>query len=426
MARLIDKLKPLEVSKIKIPGYHGDGGGLWLQVSSSGSKSWIFRFTLNRKQREMGLGAVHTVSLAEARLKAREHRLMLQGGKDPLENREELKRADALARAKMMTFDQCANEYIATHRSGWKNIKHAGQWESTLTTYASPIFGAFPVAEIDTSLVMKVLSPIWTLKTETATRVRGRIESVLGWATTSCFREGENPARWKGHLENLLASPNKIKNVQHQPSLSWQEIGAFMIALRQQESIAAQAVEFCILTAARTGEVRGATWDEIDIEGGLWVIPDHRMKGGVKHHVPLSTGAKSLLSKIPKVGKHVFTGANYGKGLSDMSLLEVCRRLDEANIKSGGKGWKDPTLNRTITTHGFRATFRTWGGEFVANSFPNEVLEHALAHKLPDKVEAAYTRGTMFEKRIMLMQAWSDYCDRVQEMASVTPIRKVF
>jgi integrase len=197
-----------------------------------------------------------------------------------------------------------------------------------------------------------------------------------------------------------------------------------MASLRTQEGLAARAVEFAILTATRTNEVRGATWDEIDIDGGLWVIPGSRMKGGVTHHVPLTMAAQALLGQIPRVDKFVFSGATYGKGLSDMSLLEVCRRMDEAEIKSGGKGWKDPVQNRTITTHGFRSTFRTWGAESVANSFPREVLEHALAHKLPDKVEAAYLRGTMFEKRIMLMEAWADYCGMVQESATITAIRR--
>lgn len=423
MARLVDKLGYLKVRDETKPGYHSDGNGLYLQVSVTGSKSWIFRFTINGRQREMGIGAVHTLGLSEARLKAKEQRLLLADGKDPLEVRKAALDAANLARAKMMTFDQCAAQYIAAHRQGWKSAKHAGQWAATIQTYASPVFGGFPVAEVDTALVMKALNPIWTEKTETATRVRGRIESVLGWATTSGYRQGENPARWRGHLENLLAAPNKIKDVKHHPALPWQEVGGFMASLRTQEGIAARAVEFAILTATRTNEVRGATWNEIDIDGGLWVIPGSRMKGGVTHHVPLSLAAKSLLSQVPRADKFIFTGATYGKGLSDMSLLEVCRRMDESEIKLGGKGWKDPVQNRTITTHGFRSTFRTWGAESVANSFPREVLEHALAHKLPDKVEAAYLRGTMFEKRIMLMEAWADYCAKTQETASVTPIR---
>ena len=424
MARLIDKLKPLEVSKTKKPGYHGDGGGLWLQVSSSGSKSWIFRFTLNRKQREMGLGAVHTVSLAEARVRAREYRLMLQEGLDPLEKREEIKRTDALARARMMTFDQCAKEYISTHRSGWKNAKHAGQWESTIATYASPVFGSFPVSEVDTSLVMKVLSPIWKDKTETAKRLRGRIESVLGWATTSGFRQGENPARWRGHFENLLAEPNKIRVVKHHPSLPWKEIPSFMIALREQEGIASRALEFLILTATRTSEALEVTWDELDLDAGVWVIPAERMKGDVVHQIPLSKEAITLLTKISRVNKFVFTGASYDSCLSDMSLTAVLKRMHNKSIKNGNKGWVDPKRDsRRVTSHGFRSTFRMWGAESAAHSFSREVIEFALSHQLPDKVESAYQRGTVFDKRIPLMQSWADYCYKAQETASVTPIR---
>lgn len=426
MTRLIEKLSPLKVNKTKKEGYHGDGGGLWLQVSKSGSKSWIFRFTLNRRQREMGLGAVHTVSLAEARIKAREYRQMLQEGIDPLEMREEKKRTDALAMARMMTFDQCAKEYIASHRSGWKNAKHAGQWEATLATYASPVFGSFPVSEIDTSLVMKALSPIWEEKTETAKRLRGRIESVLGWATTSGFRDGENPARWRGHFENLLAAPNKIKEVKHLPSLSWREIGSFMCALREQVGIAPRALEFLILTATRTSETLEATWDEIDLDTATWVIPADRMKAGIEHHIPLSIEAVNLLSRIPRVDKYVFAGSSYGKPLSDMSLTAVLKRMHEISLKSGGMGWVDPKQeNRRITSHGFRSTFRMWGAESVSHSFSREIIEFALAHQLPNKVESAYQRGTVFNKRVPLMQAWSDYCTKVQESASVTPIRKV-
>ena len=425
MARLIEKLTPLLVSKITNPGYHGDGGGLWLQVSKSGSKSWIFRFTLRRKQREMGLGAAHTLGLGEARTKAREYRLMLLEGLDPIEKREELKKAEALANARMMTFDQCAKEYISSHRSGWKNIKHAGQWEATVATYASPVFGSFPVSEVDTSLIMKVLNPIWTDKTETAKRLRGRIESILGWATTSGFRHGENPARWRDHIENLLASPNKIKVVKHQPSLPWREISQFMYSLRQQKGIAPVALEFLILTATRTSETLQATWDEIDSASGVWVIPANRMKGGIEHHVPLSKEAANILSQMPKVGKYIFTGATNGSSLSDMSLTAVIKRMHQSNIKAGGKGWIDPKQDiRRITSHGFRSTFRMWGAESLTHVYPRESFEFALAHKLPDVVESSYQRGTVFEKRIPLMQAWSDYCYKSLDSATVTPIRR--
>lgn len=414
MARLIDKLTPLAVSKATKPGYYGDGGGLWLQVSKSGSKSWVFRFTLSKKQREMGLGAVHTVSLHAARAKAKECRLILLEGKDPLEASKASKLAEALERAKMMTFDQCAKAYIAAHRSGWKNAKHASQWESTLETYAGPIIGKMPVALVDTALVVKVLSQqgkdklsLWESRTETASRLRGRIESILDWATVSKYRQGDNPARWRGHLDNLLADPSRSKRTVHHPALPWQETGAFMAALRNQDGIAAKAVELAVLTACRSGEVRLATWAEFDLDAALWVIPAERMKAKREHRVPLSTAALALLRSMPRASDLVFPGTKPGKPLSDMSLTAVLRRMKRDDI----------------TVHGFRSSFRDWCAESVANSFPREVCEHALAHSLPDKVEAAYRRGDLIEKRTLLMQAWADYCGKVPEAARITPIR---
>ena len=338
MARLVDKLEALKVAKVSKRGYYSDGNGLYLKVTASGSKSWIFRYAVNGMKRDMGLGAVHTLGLSEARSRAKEKRLMLLDGHDPLAAREKARKVEALARAREMTFDQCAVQYIAAHRNSWKNAKHAGQWEATIATYASPVLGSLPVAEVDLGLVMKVLNPIWTDKTETAKRLRGRIESVLGWATTSGYRQGENPARWRGHLENLLAAPNKIKEVRHQPSLPWKEIGQFMSTLRQQDGIAPRALEFLILTGTRTSETLEAKWDEIDLEACLWVIPAIRMKAGVEHHVPLSKEAIALISKMPRVDNYVFTGATYGKPLSDMSLTAVLKRMHEAKIKSGGNG----------------------------------------------------------------------------------------
>lgn len=407
MARTVEKLSALAVSKAKTPGYLGDGAGLYLQISKTGTKSWIFRFTFAGKQREMGLGAAHTVGLGDARVKARECRALLLAGKDPLEVRNAEKLADALERAKMITFDQCASAYIEAHRRSWKNAKHVAQWESTLATYAGPIIGALPVAAVDTGLVVKVLSPIWQEKTETATRLRGRIESILDWATVSKYRVGENPARWRGHLENLLADPGKVTKVVHHPALPWQELGSFIVDLQAREGVAARAVNFAILTAARSGEVRGATWDEIDMEGALWAIPAARMKAGREHRIPLSDAALALLKAMPRVDDFIFPGRSKGSTLSDMSLTAVLRRMDRPDI----------------TVHGFRSTFRDWCAESVANSFPREVCEHALAHSLLDKVEAAYRRGDLLEKRIMLMQIWADFCATVPAAAKVTPIR---
>lgn len=407
MARALNKLSALGITKTSKPGSYSDGGGLWLQISKSGSKSWIFRFTLAGKSHYMGLGPVHTVSLAEARIKAQACRAMLLDGKDPLEARQAARQADVLERTKGMTFDQCADAYIAAHRISWSNPKHASQWENTLRAYASPIIGALPVAQIDTDMIVKVLAPIWTDKTETATRLRSRMEAVLDWATVSGYRHGDNPARWRGHLENLLADPARSKRVKHHAALPWQETGAFMAEVRKQEGTGAQALEFAILTACRSGEVRLATWAEIDLDAGLWIIPAERMKAKREHRVPLSDAALALLERLPRKGELLFPGAKPGKPLSDVSLLAVLRRMKRGDI----------------TVHGFRSTFRDWCAESVANSFPREVCEHALAHSLPDKVEAAYRRGDLIEKRAMLMQAWATYCATIPTAATVTPIR---
>lgn len=408
MARTVEKLTAAAVSRAKIPGYYGDGAGLYLQVSSTGTKSWIFRYSRGGKERQMGLGPLHTVSLAEAREAARGCRSILLAGGDPLEKRKAEQLVDALERARAVTFDDCATSYITAHRDSWKNAKHAAQWASTMATYASPVIGTLPVASIDTALIVKVLEPIWTIKTETATRVRSRIENILDWATVSKFRTGENPARWRGHLENLLADPSKVAKVSHHAALPWQEIGGFMAELRHREGVAARAVEFCILTAARSGETRGARWSEIDLDAAVWTVPAERMKAGREHRVPLSTAAVELLKAMPDVGEHIFPGQRGDAPLSDMSLTAVLRRMDRSDI----------------TVHGFRSTFRDWCAESVANSFPREVCEHALAHSLPDKVEAAYRRGDLIEKRKVLMQVWADYCAKPAVSASVAPIRK--
>jgi integrase len=405
MAQIVDKLSALAVSRLTKPGYHGDGGGLWLQVSKRSSKSWIFKFTRGPKTTEMGLGSANTVSLSEARVLARECRKLLLAGKDPLEARKAARLAESLERARAMTFDQCAAAFITAHRSGWRNAKHAAQWESTLKTYAGPIIGRLPVASVDTGLVLKVLMPIWHTKTETATRLRGRIEAILDWATVSKHRTGENPARWRGHLDHLLADPGRSKRTTHHPALPWQQIGEFLAALRKQEGVGARALELAILTAARSGEVRLATWAEIDFDQAIWTIPEHRMKARREHRVPLSRPAVNLLRAMPNTGDFIFTGARGGKPLSDMSLTAVLRRMGREDI----------------TVHGFRSTFRDWAAE--STNFPREVAEHALAHSLPDKVEAAYRRGDLLEKRIAMMEAWSTYCGRVETAASVTPIR---
>ena len=415
MARQQQRLSALQVSKLTKPGLYGDGGGLTLQITTTGAKSWLLRYMVAGKPFGMGLGPTHTVSLAEARQKALEARKLLIDGINPLAAKKQNQIAAALAAAKMMTFDQCAKAYILAHKAGWKNAKHGDQWTNTLNTYASPVFGHLPVAEIDTGLVVKCLAPIWESKTETASRVRGRIESVLGWATTSGYRTGENPARWKGHLENLLATISKTSRTKNHPSLPWQHIGAFMSALRAREGVSARAIEFAILTASRSGEVRGARWAEFDMAGKLWTIPAERMKAKREHQVPLSDAALAVLESMPKNCDVVFAGTK-GQPLSDMSLTAVIRRMNG----DAKPVWADAN-GEGITVHGFRSTFRMWAAE--TTNYPREVAEHALAHQLPNAVERAYQRGSQFAKRVALMAEWAVYCATVQTDAVVKPIR---
>ncbi|MFC5550509.1 tyrosine-type recombinase/integrase [Massilia aerilata] len=398
MSYTINKLSAIKVRSVTRPGMYGDGAGLWLQVSKSGAKSWIFRYDFCGRRREMGLGSCHTVDLALAREKAKQCRLVLLEKRDPIDERDKARAEYVHQQAKRVTFDECASAYISAHRGSWKSAKHAAQWETTIAAYVSPIIGAMPVADVDTALVVKVLRPIWTTKTETATRLRGRIESILDWATTHKFRHDENPARWRGHLENLLANPNKIAPVKNHPALPWREIRAFITELRKREGVSARAIEFAILTACRSGEVRGARWSEIDMDAKLWTIPAERMKAGKEHRVPLSTGAVFILAAIEGRSGFVFPGRDKETLLSDMSLTSVLRRMGRTDI----------------TVHGFRSTFRDWCSEYDKNSFSREVCEHALAHGLPDKVEAAYRRGDLLEKRVVLMQAWADYCGSVE------------
>lgn len=411
MARGINKLTPLGVSKTTKPGYYGDGGGLWLQVSKTGSKSWAFRFKspVTSKAREMGLGSLATYSLAEARCRAKEARQAVDAGRDPIAERETKRQETRLAAALAMSFDQCAEAYVAAHRSGWKSPKHAKQWESTLATYAGPVVGSLPVAAIDTPLVLKILEPIWTTKNETASRLRGRIESVLDWATVRGYRIGDNPARWKGHLDTLLAAPAKVQKVEHHAALPHEQIGVFMTDLKSREGIAAMALQFAILTACRSGEVRSASWREIDLETKVWTIPADRMKAGKEHRIPLSDAALAILQAVPRmVDNPLVFPAPRGGTLSDMTLTAVLRRMERGDL----------------TVHGFRSTFRDWAGETTA--FPREVIEHALAHQLKDKTEAAYARGTQFDKRRLLMEAWAKYCATIKiEANNVVAIHPV-
>jgi integrase len=364
---------------------YADGGGLYLRADPSGAKSWVFRYAIAGRQRDFGLGSAADFSLAEARDRALAARKLVADGQDPIEAKETKRRAAAVADATAMTFQACAEAYIKAHQAGWRNPKHAAQWPSTLSTYVYPIFDALPVAAIDIGLVMKALEPIWVEKPETASRVRGRIESILDWATTRGYRKGENPARWRGHLENLLPKKTKVRRVEHHAALPYSEISSFMAELRQRSgTAAARALEFAILTAARAGEVTGATWSEIDEEGHLWTIPANRMKAGKDHRVPLSEAALRLLTGLERKGDRIFR----------VGVRRIWELLN--------------TLRPGITVHGFRSTFSDWCAE--QTNFPSEVREMALAHTVSDKVEAAYRRGDLFQKRRELAEAWAQYC----------------
>jgi integrase len=408
VARQINKLNAFDVSNAKQRGYYGDGGGLYLQVSESGAKSWVFRFKQDGKAREMGLGPVHTVSLAEARLKALDCRRARLDWRDPIEDRKTARAVARLDAAKAVTFQACAERYIAAHKTGWRNVKHAAQWTATLTRYVYPHIGSLPVQAIDVGLVLKAIEPIWAAKPETAGRVRGRIESILDWATARAYRQGENPARWRGHLENLLPRPSKVRRVKHHAALPYPEIASFMAELRQQEGVAAQALEFAILTAARTGEVIGARWSELNLAEGLWTIPTERMKAGKEHRVPLSDAALAIVQTMVRIrqGDFVFPGASPGRPPSNMALLMLLRRMGRADL----------------TAHGFRSTFRDWAAE--RTNFPAEVAEMALAHSVGDKVEAAYRRSDLFEKRRNLAEAWAKFCATPSGAGQVVPLRQ--
>lgn len=409
MARRINKLSVKSVASIAKTGWHGDGGGLYLQVSSFGTKSWIFRYTLAGRTRPMGLGPVDTVSLAAARLEAERCRQLLREGVDPIEHRKAARAARLAEAAKRRTFRECAEGYIKAHSAGWRNAKHAQQWENTLKTYAYPVFGDLPIDAVDAGLVVEALEPIWTVKTETASRLRGRIERILDWASTRGYRSGENPARWRGHVQNLLPAPSKVRKVKHHAALPYTEVAGFLADLRGQDGVAALGLEFLILTAARTQEVIGARWDQFDLDAREWAVPAEIMKSGKPHRAPLSAAALAVLESAPKVERSgfVFPGGRAGRGpLSNMAFLELLRRMKRDDI----------------TVHGFRSTFKDWAAE--TTGYPNEVSEMALAHAVGDKVEAAYRRGDLFEKRRRLMDDWAGYCSTVERAtAEVVSLR---
>lgn len=394
VGRTLHRLSALSVSRTKVKGMYADGGGLYLQVTGDGAKSWIYRFSLKGRAREMGLGPLTIVTLSDARSKAAACRALRQEGIDPIENRNSNRQVSAADQARTLTFRECAAAYIAAHESGWRNVKHQAQWRSTLETYAGPIFGDLSVAEIDLTLIMKVLEPVWHAKPETAKRLRGRLEAVLDWATVRGYRRGDNPARWKGHLDHLLPSISKISKPRHHPALPYKELPAFLVDLTARSGTSARALEFLILTGARTGEVLGITWSEVDLDQQVWTVPASRIKAGKEHRVPLSPRATAILLEQQREcdGNFVFPTAGIDKPMSNVALLALLGRMNREGI----------------TAHGFRSTFRDWAAEQTA--FPREVAEMALAHAIGDKVEAAYRRGDLFDKRRELMTAWARYC----------------
>jgi integrase len=409
MRRKVQRLSALAIEAAKQAGKPGrihDGGGLYLQISAYGSAAWVLRYTFGGAARHYGLGSADKVSLADARRLAAKARMQLLTGIDPKLARMELKAAAVQKHeANKRTFRWAVEQYLATHDVAFKNAKHRAQWAMTLTRYCEPIAHK-PVAGLETADIVKTLTPLWTTIPETASRLRGRIERVLAWATVSGYRQGDNPAKWGGHLKEALPAPSKIKAVKHHAALPYVEVPAFMATLRQREALAARALEFLILTAARTGEVLGATWEEIDLDGAVWHVPAGRMKAGKKHDVPLSIQAVTLLRSLPREAgnDHLFVGRD-GAGLSNMSMLTLLRRM----------GRKD------VTAHGFRSCFVDWAHERTI--FPPTVIDLALAHTITDKVEAAYRRGDLMEKRRALMDQWATYCATPSVVATVTPIR---
>jgi integrase len=416
MPRRAKGLTAALVEKGTKPGRYGDGAGLYLLVRSKDAKFWLFRYTRHGKMREMGLGPASgrtAVKLAAARARARELHTMVRDGKDPLAERDaEAARAKAdvaKAKASAMTFADVADMFLAAHERSWRNPKHRQQWRNTLRDYVLPEIGALPVNSVDTGAVVKIIEPLWREKTETASRVRGRIESILDYAKARGWREGENPARWRGHLDHLLPQRSKVQRVAHHAAIPWREIGAFMRRLQQNSGISARCLEFLILTAVRSGEARGARWSEIDLVHEVWTITAERMKAGHEHRVPLSAPAMATLRAMEQLGTKgfVFPGLKAASALSDVALANA---VDVA----GGNG---------ATVHGFRSTFRDWCAEMT--NYPRELAEAALAHVLKDKTEAAYQRGDLLEKRRRLMAEWAAFCGKPMTAGEVVSLHAV-
>jgi integrase len=394
--RMRDRLTERKIKTLTTPGFYADGGNLYLDFKDPPSKNWIERYRFAGRIRDHGIGRYPDVSLAAARLRRDADLAKVRSGIDPIDEERAAKLAQKLKQAKVMTFKQSGQACMKAQDPSWTNLKHAAQWRSTLETYVYPIFGDLPVAAVDTALVMKALEPIWLTKTETASRVRGRIEKILGWATTAGYRPADvpNPARWRGHLENLLPKKSKVAPTKNLPALPYTELPGFMTELAAQTSIAALALRFTILTCVRTKEAIQAPWSEFDLANKIWLIPAERMKGGREHRVPLSEPAFDILATLKQLppSPFVFPADNPRRPVSNMIMLMTLRRMGR----------------RDLTVHGFRSTFSGWRAE--RTGFPSEVREMALAHKISNAVEAAYRRGDLFEKRRELMRVWAAYC----------------
>ena len=390
-----DRLTDRKIAVLKIPGFYADGGNLYLDFKDPPSKNWVLRYTRNGRAHDYGLGAYPAVSLAEARLARDAALAKLRSGIDPVEERRAERLAPKLERARAMTFRQCAEAYVAGHEAGWKNVKHVYQWSQTLEAYVYPIFGGLPVQVVDTALVMKAVEPIWLGKTETAARVRGRIEAILDWATAReyCSRDVPNPARWKGHLENLLPRKSKVAPTKHHAALSYAELPSSIAELTAHTRIGALALRFTILTCVRTKEALEAPWDEINLAEKLWTIPADRMKGGREHRVPLSGPALDILATLKRLppSPFLFPADPPLRPVGKMIMLQQLHRMGRKNL----------------TVHGLRSTVRDWVGE--STNFASEVAEMALAHKIPNKVEEAYRRGDLLRRRRQLMDAWAKF-----------------
>lgn len=406
------KLTAKQIENLTIAGTYEDGDGLRLLVKPNGKKYWVLRFQLAGKRREMGLGTYPAVGLKEARQNSSDKRRLLRDGIDPLQARDDERTAQQAAEhhriRKSVTFQDVSNDYIEAHRAGWKNVKHAQQWTNTLATYAAPIIGELATSQITTEHLLEILKPIWAAKAETASRVRNRIELVLDAAKARGLRDGENPARWRGHLDKLLPPSSKAKRTQNHPALPYSELSRFMQALNSVEGLSASALKVTILTACRTSEVLDADWSEVDLKTKLWSIPAARMKAGKVHTVPLSDPLITLLEGLPRIkgSSLLFPGSRKGRPISNMAMLMALRRMDQKDLEDGGKGWRDSN-DRVVTAHGFRSTFRDWAAECTHHA--REVCEMALAHVVANGAEAAYWRSDLLEKRRTLMADWANF-----------------